>query len=410
MIANINQVTKSACRELIKAGFKTRCQICPNLWRRYVGIEPGFNVFILLITDDEATSLRLLEAMLRLLGYQVILARDGEEALAKVKETPPNVILLDTLMPKMDGFEVARRLKGDEATKAIPIIMMTALDEVEDRVKALEAGADDFLSKPVDATELRPRVNSQLKVKAYNDLIRNYPKEIETEVARRTQDLSKAFEKMKIGSLDTVYRLSRAAEYKDEDTGAHVERMSHYSSAIARQMGLDGDFVERILWASPMHDIGKIGIPDRVLQKPGKLDDEEWVIMRSHTTIGAEILKDASADFIKLAADIAISHHEKWNGSGYPRGIKGADIPLAGRIVALADVFDALTSERPYKAAFTLEKALAIIKESRGSHFDSEVVNAFLAIKDEITAELNWWKFMSSDSTAEEPKLSNLFG
>ena len=364
----------------------------------------------ILVVDDEATNLRLLEATLRLLGYQVILARDGEEALAKVKETPPNVILLDTLMPKMDGFEVARRLKGDEATKSISIIMMTALDEVEDRVKALEAGADDFLSKPVDATELRPRVNSQLKVKAYNDLIRNYPREIETEVARRTESIRQSFEKMKIASLDTVYRLARAAEYKDEDTGSHVERMSHYSSAIARKLGLDNDFVERILWAAPMHDIGKIGIPDRVLQKPGKLDDEEWVIMRSHTTIGAEILKDASADFIKLAADIAISHHEKWNGSGYPRGIKGADIPLAGRIVALADVFDALTSERPYKTAFPLEKALAIIKESRGSHFDSEVVNAFLAIKDEITAELNWWKFMSSDSTAEEPKLSNLFG
>jgi len=364
----------------------------------------------ILIVDDENGNLRLMEASLRLLGYQVILARDGEEALAKVKETPPNVILLDTLMPKMDGFEVAKQLKGDEATKTIPVIMMTALSEVEDRLKALEAGVDDFLSTPVDETELQTRVNSLLKVKAYNDHLSNYPKEMEAEVAKRTQDLTKALEKIKTASLDTVYRLARAAEYKDEDTGAHVERMSHYSSAIARGMSLDDEFVEQILWAAPMHDIGKIGIPDRVLQKPGKLDADEWVIMRQHTTIGAEILKDASADFIRLAEAIAISHHEKWDGSGYPQGLKGSDIPLAGRIVALADVFDALTSERPYKDPFPLEKSFAIIKEGQGSHFDTEVVNAFFAIEDEIKAELNFWKFMSSDSTSGESELSNLFG
>lgn len=364
----------------------------------------------ILVVDDEDGNLRLMEAMLSPLGYEVILASDGENALAKVKETPPNVILLDTLMPKIDGFEVARRLKGDEATKTIPVVMMTAQSEVEDRLKALEAGADDFLTKPVDEAELRARVNSLLKVKAYNDHIRNYQKELEAEVTKRTQDLAKAFEKIKIASLDTVYRLSRAAEYKDEDTGAHVERMSHYSSAIARGMGLDDEFVEQILWAAPMHDIGKIGIPDRVLQKAGKLDSDEWAIMKQHTTIGAEILKDASADFIKLAAEIAITHHEKWDGSGYPQGRKGSDIPLAGRIVALADVFDALTSERPYKGPFPLEQALAIIKGGQGSHFDPEVVNAFFVIEDEISAELNWWKFMSSDSVPEESGLSNLFG
>jgi len=224
-----------------------------------------------------------------------------------------------------------------------------------------------------------------------------YQEEMEAEVARRTQELTRAFEKIKIASLDTVYRLSRAAEYKDEDTGAHVQRMSHYSSAIARGMGLDEEFIENVLWAAPMHDVGKIGIPDRVLLKPGKLDDDEWVIMRQHTTIGAEILKDADADFIKLAADIALTHHEKWNGSGYPHGIKGPDIPLAGRIVALADVFDALTTERPYKEPFPLEKAFAIIKEGQGVHFDPEVTDTFFSIEDEIIAELNWWKFMSSD-------------
>ncbi|MFC2011077.1 HD domain-containing phosphohydrolase [Chloroflexota bacterium] len=364
----------------------------------------------ILVVDDEDGNLCLMEAILLPLGYQVILARDGEEAIAKAKETSPNVILLDTLMPTMDGYEVARQLKADEATKAISVVMMTALSEVKDRPKALEAGADDFLTKPVDETELRSRVNSLLKVKAYNDLMSNYPKEIEAEVTKRTQGLTKALEKIKTASLDTVYRLARAAEYKDEDTGAHVERMSHYSSAIARGMGLDDEFVEQILWAAPMHDIGKIGIPDRILQKPGKLDDDEWVIMRQHTTIGAEILKDASADFIILAEAIAISHHEKWDGSGYPQGLKGSDIPLAGRIVAMADVFDALTSERPYKDPFPLDKSFAIIKEGKGSHFDADVVNAFFSIEDEIKAELNWWKFMSSDSTSEESELSNLFG
>ncbi len=364
----------------------------------------------ILVVDDEDGNLHLMETMLSSVGYEVILAIDGEEALAKAKETPPNVILLDTLMPKIDGFEVARRLKEDEATKTISVLMMTAQSEVEERLKALEAGVDDFLIKPVDEAELRARVNSLLKVKAYNDHMRSYQEEMDAEVAKRTQDLTKALESIKIASLDTVYRLSRAAEYKDEDTGAHVERMSHYSSAIARGMGLDDEFVEHILWASPMHDIGKIGIPDRVLQKPGKLDDDEWVIMRQHTTIGGEILKDARADFIILAADIALTHHEKWDGSGYPQGVKGSDIPLAGRIVALADVFDALTSERPYKDPFPLEKALAIIKDGRGSHMDPDVVDTFLSIEDEIKAELNWWKFMSSDSISEESELSDLFG
>ncbi len=364
----------------------------------------------ILVVDDEDANLRLLEAILRPLGYQVILARDGEEALAKVRETPPDVILLDTIMPKMNGIEVVRQLKRDEATATIPAVMMTALNEVEERLKALAAGADDFLTKPVDESELQTRVNSLLKVKAYNDHLRNYPKEVEAEVTRRTQDLTKALEKIKVASLDTVYRLSRAAEYKDEDTGAHVERMSHYSSAIARGMGFDDEFVEQVLCAAPMNDTCKIGTPDRILQKPGKLDPDEWVIMRQHTTIGAEILKDASADFIKLAEVIALSHHEKWDGNGYPRGLKGSDIPMVGRIVALADVFDALTSKRPYKAPFPLEKSFAIIKEGQGNHFDPDLVNAFFAVEDEIKAGLNWWKFMSSDSTSDESGLSNLFG
>jgi putative two-component system response regulator len=338
----------------------------------------------ILVVDDEVRNLRLMEAMLIPLGYDVILAGDGEEALEKVMALPPDVILLDVMMPRMDGFEVARRLKEDEETTIIPIVMVTALREVEDRVKALEVGADDFLSKPVERIELRARVQSLLKVKAYNDHMRDYQKELEAEVARRTEQLRQAFEQIRAASLDTIYRLSRAAEYKDEDTGAHIQRMSNYSAAVARQMGQDEATVEAILYAAPMHDIGKIGIPDHILLKPGKLDPDEWEIMKQHTVIGARILERADAEFIKLAEVIACTHHEKWDGSGYPNGLSGAEIPLAGRVTAIADVFDALMSKRPYKEPFSLEKSLAIIREGRGSHFDPDVVDAFFAVQDEI--------------------------
>ncbi len=225
---------------------------------------------------------------------------------------------------------------------------------------------------------------------------------MEAEVVKRTEALKQSLEKMKAASLDTIFRLARAAEYKDEDTGEHIQRMSHYSTAIARKMGLSEEFLEHILFAAPMHDVGKIGIPDAVLKKPGKLDAAEWEIMRQHTVMGARILSGSSAEFMKLAEVIALAHHEKWDGKGYPQGIKGADIPLGGRIVALADVFDALTSKRPYKEPMPLEKAFAIITEGRGSHFDPEAVDAFFAIKDEIAASLNWWKFLSSDAAPSE--------
>jgi len=232
--------------------------------------------------------------------------------------------------------------------------------------------------------ELLARVRSLLKVKAYNDLTMNYRKELEAEVAKRTEDLKHAFEKIKAASLDTIYRLSFASEYKDEDTGAHIKRMSRYSAALARRMGLDESTVETILYASPMHDLGKIGIPDRVLLKPAGLDPAEWEVMKRHTVIGAEILKGSDAELIRMGESIAQNHHEKWDGSGYPNGLKGIEIPIASRIAAIADVFDALTSKRPYKEAFSVEMSLAIILEGRGSHFDPDVVDAFFAIQEEI--------------------------
>ncbi len=337
-----------------------------------------------LVVDDELFNRELLEGLLVPLGYEVTLAEDGKDALEKIKEKAPDVILLDIMMPIMDGFEVARRLKEKKETKSIPIVMVTALSEVEDRIKALEAGANDFLTKPVDIAELRATVSSQMQVKAYHDHMRDYQKELEAEVAKRTKQLREAFEKIKIASLDTIYRLSRAAEYKDEDTGAHIKRMSHFSAAVAKQMNLDDNTIETILYAAPMHDIGKIGIPDRILQKQAKLEPDEWKIMKKHTIIGSQIMEKSDAEFIKLGEIIALTHHEKWDGSGYPKRLKGKAIPLAGRITAIADVFDALTSKRPYKRPFSLEKSFTIIKEGKGSHFDPKVVSAFFSIKKEI--------------------------
>jgi putative two-component system response regulator len=338
----------------------------------------------ILVVDDEVRNRSLLEALLVPLGYEVILAADGKEALRKVQETQPDVILLDVMMPEINGFDVAKKLKENEETKIIPIIMVTSLQDIKSRIRALDSGADDFLSKPVDHTELKARVRSSLQVKAYNDHMRNYQKVLEAEVAKRTEELRKAFEAIKTASLDTIYRLSRASEYKDEDTGAHIKRMSNYSASVARQMGPSKDDVDTILYAAPMHDAGKIGIPDKILLKPGKFDLDEWEIMKQHTTIGGKILSGSDSEFIKLAEVIALTHHEKWDGSGYPNGLRGREIPLAGRITAIADVFDALTSKRPYKDAFPLEKSFAIIREGRSSHFDPEVVDAFFAVEKEI--------------------------
>lgn len=339
----------------------------------------------ILVVDDEEKNLKLMEALLAPLSQDVILARDGQEALDKAQSDHPDLILLDIQMPKLNGFEVTKLLKSGKDTSIIPIVMVTAFNEVEDRVKALDVGADDFLAKPVDKTELRARVTSLLKVKAYNDHMLNYQEILESEVAKKTEELQKAFERIKSASLETIYRLSRAAEYKDEDTGAHIQRMSHYAVAVAKRMGFSESDVENLLYAAPMHDIGKIGIPDRILLKPGKLDNEEWKIMRQHTIFGAKILEGSDAEFVKLGAMIALSHHEKWDGAGYPKGLKGNEIPLSARIAAIADVFDALTSNRPYrKEPFSTEQAFAMIKAGVGTHFDPAVAEAFFSIRDEI--------------------------
>jgi putative two-component system response regulator len=344
---------------------------------------------VILVVDDQPQNVELLEAHLAPQGYDIVSAANGKEALEILSKSKIDLILLDVMMPVMDGFEVARRIRQIEEHRLLPIVLVTALNEPEDRVKGIEAGCDDFLSKPYDKMELLARVKSLLKVKAYNDLLSNYQKELEAEVDTRTGELKHAMLKIKAASLDTIYRLSMAAELRDEDTGAHVKRVSRYSAAIARRMGLDEETIETILYASPLHDLGKIGISDQILLKPAKLEPAEWEIMKQHSVIGAKILKSSDAEFIRLAEIIAQSHHEKWDGSGYPNGLQGIDIPIAGRITAIADVFDALTSKRPYKEPFSVEDSLVIIRKGRGSHFDPDVVNAFFAIQDEILAIKN---------------------
>lgn len=339
----------------------------------------------ILVADDERINLDLMEAVLDRLGYEVFLAGNGREALTLSLEKMPDLILMDIVMPGMSGLEVTKKLKDDIRTKIIPIVVVSGNSEIPDRVKALDAGADDFLNKPVDATELKARIRSLLKVKAYNDHMINYQKELESAVSQRTVQLKASLEKIKSASLEAIYRLSLAAEYKNKETGDHIKRVSHYAEAIAERMGLGRGTVEAILYATPMHDVGKIGIPDHILLKPGKHDEQEWEIMKQHTVIGARIMEGSGYGFIRLASVIALTHHERWDGSGYPRGLKGRKIPLAGRITALADFFDAMTSERPYRSGVhTFEQTIEIIKNNSGSHFDPEVVNCFLESQDKI--------------------------
>ena len=346
----------------------------------------------ILVVDDNEMNRDLMEALLEDFGHEAELAESGVEALAKLK-WGFDLVFLDVMMPDMDGFEVARHIREDPDTKDLPIIMVTALSDREDRLRAVEAGANDYIAKPVDKIELKVRMDSLLKMKEARDDLKGYMEKLEETVEKRMSDLREAFTKMSDAQkktnrayLDTIARLSIAAEYKDEDTAIHIQRMSNYCAVLAKGMGLPPGDVQAILQASPMHDLGKIGIPDAILLKPGKLAGEEFDVIKTHSEIGARILAGSDSELLKAGALIAMSHHEKWDGSGYPKGLAGEDIPLWGRICALADVFDALTSKRPYKEAFPNEKAYAILKEGRGRHFDPGVVDVFFEHLEEILA------------------------
>ncbi len=329
-----------------------------------------------LIVDDEPTNLKLLGQILQ--GkYQLSFATDGIKALEGAKKVKPDIILLDIMMPVMDGYETCSQLKDNPETSKIPVIFVSAMGEIEDEHRGFEVGGVDYITKPVSAPIVHARVKTHLALYDQNRML-------EKMVQQRTKQLRQAFDKLEIYSLDSIHRLMKASEYKDEHTGAHIQRMSQFSAAVARQIGFNENETKSILHTAPMHDVGKIGIPDHILLKPDKLTADEWEIMKQHTTFGGNILTGSEADYLKLGEVIALTHHEKWDGSGYPKGLSGKQIPIEGRIVAITDVFDALTSKRPYKEPFSIEKSFAIIEEGRGNHFDPAVVDAFFAVKEEI--------------------------
>ncbi|MFH1872720.1 MAG: HD domain-containing phosphohydrolase [Pseudomonadota bacterium] len=329
----------------------------------------------ILVIDDEPRNVKLLEALLHTEGYATIAASCGSDALALAKTHNPDLILLDVMMPDMDGFETVARLKADPHTKPVPVIMVTALDDRVSKQRALEAGAEEFLSKPIDRGDLTVRVRNLLRLKEYGDFLANHNRILDEQVRERTAQLEEAYR-------DTIFTLVRAAEQKDEETGHHVRRISHYCKVLADAMKLPGDFKDLIFHASPMHDIGKIGIADHVLQKPGGFTPEEWSVMRTHCTLGASILASGTSPYTRMGAEIALNHHERWDGSGYPSGLKGEAIPLSARIMQICDVYDALRSKRPYKPSLDHAHSMAIITEGDGrvqpEHFDPAVLACFV--------------------------------
>lgn len=316
----------------------------------------------ILIVDDTSSNIDILRGVLSQ-DYKIKAVLSGEQAFKIIAKGHPDLILLDIMMPGMDGYEVCRRLKSDMATKKIPVIFLTAKTEVEDETKGFELGAADYITKPISPPVVKARVKSHL-------FIHDQKAALEKMVKQRTAELHET-------RFEVIKRLGRAGEYKDNETGLHVIRMSHYSRLIAEGYGMGEDESDVIFNAAQMHDIGKIGIPDKILLKPGKLDNEEWETMKKHTSFGADIIGEHHSDLLTFARNIALTHHEKWNGTGYPSGLKEQEISLEGRIVAIADVFDALTSTRPYKKAWPVEDALNVIKQGKGSHFDPELADVF---------------------------------
>ena len=319
---------------------------------------------LILAVDDEASNLQLLRQILQD-DYRLLFAKDGARALELARQETPELVLLDVMMPGMTGYEVCRTLKADRATAAIPVIFVTALSEACDEVVGFDAGAVDYITKPVSPAIVRARVRTHLSL-------------VRVEELKRTR-------------LEIVQRLGLAAEYKDNETGLHVIRMSHYARILGLATGMSEAEADDLLHAAPMHDVGKIGIPDRILQKPGKLDEEEWAVMQTHAAIGGDIIGQHAQGMLALARNIALTHHEKFDGSGYPLGLAGEAIPLEGRIVAIADVFDALTSVRPYKRAWSVEEAVGYLREQKGRHFDPVLVDLFLEHLDEIIAIKDRW-------------------
>lgn len=356
----------------------------------------------ILIVDDDDNIRDVLKTMLESLDHEVEEACDGFEALAKLN-LDIDLVLLDVEMPGMDGYEIAKRIREDADHKDLPIIFITGMSTREDRIRAVEAGGNDFIAKPFDLTEIRVRTASILRVKEANDELKQYKDMLELTVRNRTKALRKALGEMvdtqrmlREANLETIFCLVNAAEFKDKNTAGHIQRMSHFSGMLATKLRLSPGEVELIVNASPMHDIGKIGTPEEILLKPGKLTDEEFDIMKQHTIYGSKILSRSKSDLLQIGKNIAQTHHERWDGNGYPNRMQGEDIPIHGRICAVADVFDALTSARPYKEAFSNDKALRIIQDGKGSHFDPRIVNVLLDSMDDVRKIQSKFKIKNS--------------
>lgn len=338
------------------------------------------------VVDDSDVNLMLFKHLVaKIDGIEARYFASSAEALAWCEYTPIDLAIVDYMMPAPDGIEFIRRLREIPGLDEIPAVMVTANDQKEVRYTALQAGATDFLTKPVDKNEFVARIGNLARLRRAQKLVADRAALLAEEVAAATAQIVER-------ERETIFCLSRAAEFRDPETGSHIMRMAHYSRLIARQLGLDDAEQQLIFEAAPMHDIGKVGTPDMILLKPGRLTPEEFEIMKRHATMGHDILKDSTSPILRVAAAIALAHHEKFDGSGYPKGLAGEAIPLHGRIVALADVFDALTSERPYKKGWTPEQALDFIHEQNGRHFDPAVVAAFVAVWDEAMEVRNRYR------------------
>ncbi len=336
-----------------------------------MGLQTDISNATLLIVDDQASNIQLLQMVLRGAGYTNIHSTtDSRQALEMYLRLRPDIVLLDLQMPHVDGFGVIDQIKQADPDHFAPVLVLTAEVDTAVRYRALDAGARDFLLKPFDRVEVRARIRNLLEMRLLFRQTVAHAATLEQTVAERTLEL-------RATQMEIIHRLGHAAEYKDNETGNHIIRMSLYCHVLARAAGLTDSEQEVLLRAAPMHDVGKIGIPDRILCKPGKLTPDEWEIMKTHAEIGADLLSGSRSPLIQMAQAIAWTHHEKWDGSGYPRGLRGQDIPLSGRIVAVADVFDALTSVRPYKAAWPLQAAIDELHAGSGRHFDPQLITLF---------------------------------